>query len=30
MIQDDADLCRAIANCEAYILAGLEFGRYPL
>lgn len=30
MIQDDAMLQTAIANCEAYILAALEFGRYPL
>ncbi|OPZ28702.1 MAG: methylcobalamin:coenzyme M methyltransferase [Lentisphaerae bacterium ADurb.BinA184] len=28
MIRDDGDLARAIANCEAYLLAGLEFGRY--
>jgi len=30
MIRDDADLVRAIGNCEVYILAALEFGQYPI
>ena len=26
----DQELDRVIANCEAYLLAGLEFGQYPI